>query len=397
MQTPRKGWSYNYTVLLLCWFGWITIYLSRSVLPPVLPIIMAKLGLTHTQAGMIATSFMIGYIIIKIPVGFLVRRIGIKSSLILGIIGYGVFSMLHIAARSFLHIFVLRFFVGFFQGIHLPVANTLLSERFRSSQERIIGFHESGPNVGHAIALPIAVAVASAWSWRLAFFLLSLPAFVLAMGTIIILKENGQEVEGADHREHCYDRSVKLRSFHQILIPLALAHSVYNLCLVTLFNFAPLYLVEFRGMSLTIAALISMVLPAAGFFSKVSSGFIAEKLGVRKTICVATALCGLFLLSLTQLEGRLILALIFMMKGLALYSFSPTIYASVTATLPFHLKSIGLGLVTMTGSIVGAFSTPLIGFLIDTQGYSLALKTISSTVLLATLLIYTLLKQEQYL
>jgi MFS family permease len=85
------------------------------------------------------------------------------------------------------------------------------------------------------------------------------------------------------------------------------------------------------------------------------------------------------------------------MMGLALYSFSPTIYASVTATLPFHLKSIGLGLVTMTGSIVGAFSTPLVGFLIDTQGYSLALTTISSTVLLATLLIYALLKQEPHL
>jgi predicted MFS family arabinose efflux permease len=130
------------------------------------------------------------------------------------------------------------------------------------------------------------------------------------MGTLIILKEDDEEVKAVDYREQSFDRGVKLRSFHQILMPLALAHSVYNLCLVTLFNFAPLYLVEFRGISLTTAALISMVLPAAGFFSKVSSGFIAEKLGRSKTICVATALSGLFMMSLTQL-GKYILALIF--------------------------------------------------------------------------------------
>jgi len=395
LQILRRRWDYSYTVLLLCWFGWISIYLSRSALPPVLPLIMGELGMTHTQAGMLATAFMMGYILIKIPAGFLARRIGIKSTLILGIIGYGLFTMLHVAATGFLHILVLRFFVGLFQGIHLPVANTLLSERFKSVQGRVIGFHESGPNVGNAIALPIAVAVASAWSWRLAFFLLSLPAFVLALGTFIFLKEEG--IEAVESREQSPGGGVKLRSFHQILIPLALAHGVYNLCLGTLFNFAPLYLVEFRGTSLTTAAFISMVLPAAGFFSKISSGFIAEKLGRRKAICAATALCGLFMMSLTRFEGEFVLTLVFMMMGLALYSFSPTIYASVTETLPFHLKSIGLGVVTMAGSLVGAFSTPLVGFLIDTQGYGITLLTLSSTVLLATFLIYVLLKQEPYL
>lgn len=302
--------------------------------------------------------------------------------------------MLNVVVTTFFQILVLRFFVGLFQGIHLPVANTILSERFKCTQGRVIGFHESGPNVGNAIALPLTVAIASAWSWRWAFFLLSLPAFALAVATCIILKEGEQVVEPDERWEANPRGGVGLRGFYRFLIPLALAHAVYNLCLRTLFNFAPLYLVESRGMSLATAGLIAMILPAAGFFAKISSGFAAEKLGRRNAICAATALSGVFMMALACFRGEYALFLVFMLMGLALYSFSPTIYASVTSMLPLHLKSMGLGVVTMTGNLVGALSTSLVGFLIDTQGYNTALLTISGTMLLATALIYVAMKEE---
>lgn len=83
-----------------------------------------------------------------------------------------------------------------------------------------------------------------------------------------------------------------------------------------------------------------------------------------------------------------------MALGLALYSFSPTIYASVTSGLPRQLKSIGLGVVTMTGNIFGAFSTFLIGYLIDARGYQAALMTISGLVLVATALIFAVMQEK---
>ena len=84
MQNNRsfRERNYSYTVLLVCWFGWIFIYFGRSTLPAVLPLIVEELRITHAEAGMFSTSFLIGYTLIKIPVGFLVRRIGIKKTLI---------------------------------------------------------------------------------------------------------------------------------------------------------------------------------------------------------------------------------------------------------------------------------------------------------------------------
>lgn len=395
MQTLRTRWNHSYTVLLLCWFGWISIYLCRSALPPVLPILIEELEITHSQAGLFATAFLIGYIIIKIPVGTLAKRIGTKNILILSMVGYGFATMLNILATTFLQLLILRFFVGLFQGVHLPVANTLLSERFKRRQGRAIGFHESGPNVGNAIALPLSVTIASLWSWRWAFFLLSLPAFVLAFSTVFILKDDKNVEEPNIPPENNPIEEIGLRFYIQLLVSLALAHAVYNLCLQTLFNFAPTFLVESRGMSLATAGFISMIMPATGFFAKISSGFIAEKFGRINAICAATTLSGIFIAALTFFKGEYELAIIFMLIGLVLYSYSPTIYAYVTAMLPIQTKTTGLSLVTMTGNIAGAFSAPFVGYLIDTQGYNIALIAVSSSVLFMTSIIYIILKNAR--
>jgi ACS family hexuronate transporter-like MFS transporter len=386
-------WSYSYTVLLLCWFGWISIYLCRSVLAPILPVVSAELGMSHAQGGMLETAYLVGYLTIKLPAGVIANRIGIKRTLVLGMIGYALSTALNFFASAFVHLFALRFLIGLFQGVHLPLANTLLSERFGDRQGRAIGFHESGPNVGNSIAYPLTVVIASAWGWRHAFLLLSLPAFILAGATILILKEEkgpGPErvVSGIG------GEGTGLRGFLRVLAPLALAQAAYNLCLRSLLTFAPSFLVESRGMSLGTAGFIAMLMPAAGFMAKISSGFIAEKIGRRRAISGATALSGFFIFSLAILTGEYPLAANFVALGLVLYSFSPTIYASVTSSLPTRLKSMGLGAVTMSGNIFGALSTSVIGYFIDTLGYQATLTIVSATVIVATVLIFTTMRDD---
>jgi sugar phosphate permease len=388
----KSRWSYSYTVLALCWFGWIAIYLCRSVLAPILPVVSGELGLSHAQAGMLETAYLLGYIVIKMPAGILGNRIGIKRTLTLGMVGYALATALNFFATGFLHLFVLRFLVGLFQGVHLPLANTLLSERFGDRQGRAIGFHESGPNVGNSIAYPLTIAIASSWGWRYAFLLLSLPAFVLAGVVTLVLKDERQTSTVVNEEPPGGNQS--LGTYFRLLAPLALAHAVYNLCLRTLLTFAPSYLVEYRGMGLAAAGFVAMLMPAAGFFAKISSGYISERVGRRNSISVAILLSGVFIFTLTRVTGRGLTSVNFVALGLVLYSFSPTIYATVTSELPTQLKSMGLGAVTMTGNIFGAFSASLIGYLIDTLGYQTALTIISVVVMGATALIYAVMRES---
>jgi sugar phosphate permease len=383
MSWLRARWNYSLTLLTVCWFGWICIYLTKSIVPPLLPVLSAEWEMSHAQAGMLETMYLLGYIVVKVPAGMLAERIGARKVLAGGIIGYALFTLLMGFAGGFAIALILRFLVGFFQGVHLPVANALLSERFGSKQGRAIGFHESGPNLGNALAYPLAVTISSALSWQWAFILLSVPAFVLAVATYALIREEPREVAKTGRGTFG-----GLRGYIWLLAPLTLAYSAYGLCLQSLFTFTPSFLVEYQGMDLATAGLLATLLPAAGFFAKVSSGFVSERLGRRATICGATLVTGVTVGLLTVVRGDALIATLFIVMGLGMYVFSPVIYSTITSSLPSGLKSVGLGVVTIFGNLVGAFSTSLVGALIDAGGYRTALLSMSGITLVTTAVVF---------
>ena len=384
-------WNNNYTVLLITWLGWISIYLARSVLPPVLPILSVELGLSHAQAGLLETAYLIGYIISKLPAGALSEQYGARKVLAASMVGYGASTLLISYAQGFVHIFVLRFLVGLFQGVHLPVSNALLSDRFGDKQNRAIGFNESGPNVGNTLAFPVAVSILSVWGWRSAFLILSLPAFLLAIASFLFMKEDpvttptGKEAENGNLRDYLW-----------ILFPYALSHAAYNLALRTTFTFIPSFLVEFKGMEVAAAGFMATVLPFAGIFTKMGSGFIMERTGSRNAICGASFLSAVFLATLVFFPDTSLLTVNLLVLGLTLYSFSPIIYASTTGSLPSGLKAMGLGAVTMVGNIVGAVSTSVVGALIDVRGYGFTFYALSIVTVFTSVLIFSLMSNNKY-
>jgi len=379
----RPGWwGYEHTVLLVTWLGWICIYLVKSVVPPLLPVLSTELGLSHAEAGLLETAYLIGYIAVKMPAGSLSERLGARRLLAASMVGYGAASAATMWARGFTDVFMLRLLVGLFQGVHLPVANALLSERFGARQGRAIGFNESGPNIGNTLAYPLTVSILSVWSWRAAFLVLSLPAFALAGAALLVMRDEPRRASiGTSHRGG-------VRGYWRVLLPYAVAHGVYNLVLRAAFTFTPSFLVEYRGMTVAAAGVLAAALPLAGILAKVSSGFVAERAGKRLSICGATTLSALFLASLVALPGGSYVAINLVALGLTVYSFSPIIYASTAASLPPGLKATGLGAVTMVGGVVGAVSTSLVGALIDGYGYALAFTTVAGVTLAASAVIY---------
>jgi len=380
-------WGYEYTILLITWLGWICIYLVKSVLPPVLPVLSAELGLSHAQAGLLETAYLIGYIAAKMPAGALSRRLGPRRLLAASMLGYGASSAATMWAKGFTDIFALRLLVGLFQGVHLPVANALLSDRFGERQGKAIGFNESGPNVGNTLAFPLTVQILSVWSWRAAFLVLSLPAFALSGAALLLMREEPR------NREEQGEDAGGIRGYWRVLLPFAVAHGVYNLVLRAAFTFTPSFLVEYRGMDVVTAGLLAAAMPLAGILAKVSSGFVAERAGRRASICGATTLSAVFLAALVVLPGGSYLAVNLVALGLTLYSFSPIIYASTTASLPSGLKATGLGAVTMIGNTVGAVSTTLVGAFIDSYGYGSTFTSIAGATLAASAAIYLTIRE----
>jgi len=64
-------------------FGWVTNYMVRSSLSPLLIPILQEFKLTYTQAGILATAFFYAYTFMQLPAGHLGDRLGRKVVLIL--------------------------------------------------------------------------------------------------------------------------------------------------------------------------------------------------------------------------------------------------------------------------------------------------------------------------
>jgi sugar phosphate permease len=177
-------------------------------------------------------------------------------------------------------------------------------------------------------------------------------------------------------------------------MPLALSHATYNIVLRTTFTFTPSFLVEYKGLDIATAGFLTMVLPFAGIFTKIGSGYIVEMTGTRYGISGATALSAIFLVSLIWCRGNSLIAVNLVILGLTLYSFSPIIYSSTTSSLPSKLKAMGLGVVTIVGNLVGAVSTAVVGALIDSKGYSFTFLAISVVTLVSSMVIFVTMSKR---
>lgn len=78
--------------------GWIVIWISRMMLTPIYPVLSRFFGgASSTQLGMISSFYFLGYVLMQIPSGLLVDRLGLKTIVVPGFI---IFSLLIATSQS---------------------------------------------------------------------------------------------------------------------------------------------------------------------------------------------------------------------------------------------------------------------------------------------------------
>jgi MFS family permease len=179
-----KGWEYYHTVWVVLIFAWITNYLVRMGLSPVLIPIMREFHLTFTQAGLLATAFFYAYTFMQLPAGVLGDWIGKKKILVLAPLWWGAMSLGTGLAPSFGLLFLARFLTGVGQGTYFGNDRPIIAaytppEKMGFGQ----GVSFTGLGVGMAVGISLAGLIADQWGWRMVFLLFAIPS--LLAGVIV--------------------------------------------------------------------------------------------------------------------------------------------------------------------------------------------------------------------
>ncbi|MGE0525290.1 MAG: MFS transporter [Variibacter sp.] len=340
------------------------------VLPPLFTVIRADFDVSYTQLGIALTVFNVISALLQTPAGFLIDKVNVRASLVIGIL-LGSAGLIGAALLPSFWWFVAMYaLLGLGNTVYHPADYSLLSRHV--SPQRMghaYSIHTFAGLLGGAVAPGSLILMAERYGWRTAF----LGAAMLGIAVAALIVVFGSPMSGADKATAPRERETEPVNVGWSLLlsgPVLLNLLFFVLIALSnsgLQNYGVVALDAMRGTPLVVAN--------AGLTSLLLMGAIGVLLGgmlsMRTTkhgVVAATGLAvsGLMIVPIVLFDvGPALLIILFGVAGLANGIVMPSRDLLVRAVTPPGAFGKVFGFVTTGFNIGGMISPILYGWLLD--------------------------------
>lgn len=336
-KTRRVVKNLRWWMLVLFLLGVTVNYITRNSLGILAPELKTSLGITTEQYSWIVGAFQIAYTLFQPLCGWLIDVIGLKLGFMICASLWALACLLHAGAGNWIHLALLRFFMGGAEAAATPANAKTIGEWFPKSERPVAaGWAGVGFSIGAMLAPPIIYFAHASFGWQGAFMFTGL----LALAWVVlwwVFYHNPDKHPNLGKAELDYIRQdneappVKLpfltalktvgknKRFYGIAIPAFMAEPAW-----AVFSFwMPLYFAKQYNMDLKQIALFAWLPFLAADLGSVASGYLT-RLYVRLFGCsrvnstVASSVTGAFLmvsLAVVALTKDPIVAVVLMSIG----------------------------------------------------------------------------------
>ena len=280
----RRAW----VALGVLWFIYVLNFLDRQLLSILAKPIQDALHITDGQLGLLGgLYFAFFYCFIAIPVGWLAdrtNRVAVVS------IACGIWSAATIAcglSRNFGQLAVSRMTVGFGEAGGVPPSYAIITDYFPPGRRGMaLGIYNLGPPVGAALGIAFGASVAAAFSWRDAFIAIGVVGLIVAALTPFLVREprrggldpSATTTAPAAPAKAGFWATVKMFFSNPVLVLASLGSGVTQIVTYGLGNFAVLFLMREKGMTLNDVALWYALVVAIGMGGGIfASGWLIDR------------------------------------------------------------------------------------------------------------------------
>ncbi|MCX4247283.1 spinster family MFS transporter [Paraliomyxa miuraensis] len=174
------------TLLVLTAINFVN-YLDRQVVFAVLEPMSIELGSSDSQSGLLATVFLVAYMVASPLVGPLGDRIPRKHITAASLTLWSLATVGSGLAPDYATMFATRVAVGIGEAGFAAVAPTVIADLFRPQERgrKLAIFYLATP-MGSALGYLLGGAIAEAHGWRAAFFVAGGPGLVLALVSMLL-------------------------------------------------------------------------------------------------------------------------------------------------------------------------------------------------------------------
>ena len=211
-------------------FAHALIHIIELTYPVLLTRIEEDFGVRAVILGAIASVFSWAFGGSAIPAGFLTDRLGSRRVLLYAFVGAaGSLVLVGLSPNEWFLAGTLAL-LGFCIGLYHPAGLSLMAQGVRQ-RGLALGFHGVAGNVGQALAPALAIGLAVAVDWRLAFFVLAGAAAIMAVAlSVTTLPLRGEaEVLVADEEAPPKPGQPEARPAARMFMPLLLVYAAFVL------------------------------------------------------------------------------------------------------------------------------------------------------------------------
>jgi len=102
MNSSGKRSSFRWVIVALLFYSTTIVYFDRVILGILAPYITAEVGWSEQEYGYVVFAFQLTYAIGPLFIGYVIDRLGTRWGLSLAVVVWGIASLSHAAARSWL-------------------------------------------------------------------------------------------------------------------------------------------------------------------------------------------------------------------------------------------------------------------------------------------------------
>lgn len=264
--SARPGARAWFVLAILC-FVYVLNFLDRQLLSILAKPIQDDLGVTDGQLGMISgLYFALFYCILAIPVGWLADRTNRVRVLSLACALWSAATAACGFANSYPQLAMARMAVGVGEAGGVPPSYAIISDYFPSgTRGTALSLFNLGPPIGQALGVAFGASIAAAYSWRDAFIWVGVVGVMTAAAVWLFVREPkkggldapvpapAQAMPAGDVTpapRSGFWATCRMYFADPVLRGMALACGATQFVTYALINFATLFLMREKGMTL---------------------------------------------------------------------------------------------------------------------------------------------------
>ncbi len=290
--------SWQVRIFITIWFTYGSFYLCRANMSFALPGLTEEFGFSKTLLGLLGTSLFVMYSLGQFINGQLGDRLGARRLVFTGMIVSALLNFVFSFSTTFTFMLVIWGLNGYFQSMGWsPQVKTMANWFTVAQRGKWMGLMGSCYQVGNALSWLLSSFLAANYGWRVVFWVPAILFLISSIHFVTRLRNAPEEVGlppieqlrkiqagekvsvtdskgGASAHTHLgFKKTIMVCVSNPRIWLVSAAFMCLDIIRYGFFYWAPVYLIEAQGASITSAGLKVAVLPLAGSAGAIVTGW----------------------------------------------------------------------------------------------------------------------------